>query len=258
MKPWSSKQYFFLEMGGFVVQTSSTSDALCFDVNTIAHLITQNIVDPPTITDKDIDDRSKSNWLTKSLALIQVTYFLVQLLGRAIYKLPTTTLELFTLGIIVCAVITYVAWWKKPFDVQTPVILQARAQDYAWPPTTTKDFNYLVSGKPNKKDCQRNTSVCVVISLCFTATHFIGWNFHFATEVETWAWRCSSVVCAVLPIYYITVKLTASLDGLDKAWLTVYILARVVLLVEVCIGLRSVPPGVYQTVPWSQYFPSLS
>ncbi|KAF2181756.1 hypothetical protein K469DRAFT_518305, partial [Zopfia rhizophila CBS 207.26] len=75
----------------------------------------------PTIDGSDIDDKSKATWLTKSIALVQVVWFIAQIFGHAIQQLPVTTLELFTLSIVFCAAITRVSWWKKPFEVRKPI-----------------------------------------------------------------------------------------------------------------------------------------
>lgn len=104
--PWSTTLYFFLCMGGFVVQTD-TGPPKRFDPADLVDMINDGTVETPMVSDADINDHSKASWLTKSLALLQVIWFVTQLLARAIERLPVTTLELFTMSIIVCALATY-------------------------------------------------------------------------------------------------------------------------------------------------------
>ncbi|KAF1957490.1 hypothetical protein CC80DRAFT_560836 [Byssothecium circinans] len=140
-KPWGLEQYYFLDMGGYVIEhpedftpdyasrpVSSTTTRFYVSNENLTELTYRKIIDHPNLDDDDIDDRSKVDVLAKTLSLLQVIYSIVQLIGRAAQKIASTTLELFTLSIVLCAVITYAAWWQKPFDVQRPVVLQSRAR----------------------------------------------------------------------------------------------------------------------------------
>jgi hypothetical protein len=68
-------------------------------------------------TKAELMDMSKGNWISKSITSVQITWFVCQLIGRAVQNLPVTTLELFTCANVVCTVATYVGWWNKPLDV---------------------------------------------------------------------------------------------------------------------------------------------
>ncbi|KAG1897027.1 uncharacterized protein F5891DRAFT_957732, partial [Suillus fuscotomentosus] len=52
--------------------------------------------------------------------LLQVAWFVMQLITRAIYHLETTQLEVGTLAFAVLNFLTYAAWWDKPLNVQCP------------------------------------------------------------------------------------------------------------------------------------------
>jgi hypothetical protein len=81
------------------------------------------------IDDQDIDDHIKADWITKLLALAQILRFSAQIIGRAVQGLSVTTLELFTLGIVYCAIITYLAQWEKPFDIHVPTTIRTSDED---------------------------------------------------------------------------------------------------------------------------------
>jgi hypothetical protein len=74
-------------------------------------------------TERDIKDKSKSNWISNIVVTFQILWFIAQLIGRAAQRLPTSTLELFTAGLVVCAIATHLAWLSKPQDVEELWIL---------------------------------------------------------------------------------------------------------------------------------------
>ena len=75
----------------------------------------------PTITEKEIQDRSKANALSKTLVIGQTAWFMLQCATRAIQGLEITQLELLTVGLAFLNAFMYFLWWDKPLDVQTPV-----------------------------------------------------------------------------------------------------------------------------------------
>lgn len=72
-----------------------------------------------------INDKSKADLLAKLLVCIQGIWMLAQALGRKITGLPLTLLELNTIMHVVCALLMYLLWFKKPQDVQTPLEFDA-------------------------------------------------------------------------------------------------------------------------------------
>ena len=64
--------------------------------------------------------------LTKALVCLQACWMLAQALARKVERLPITLLELNTIMHVVCALIMYLLWLKKPQDVGTPTIIYDR------------------------------------------------------------------------------------------------------------------------------------
>ena len=83
-------------------------------------LIRAGSIDPPILTARQIRDKSKGDAISKGLVILQVTWFVLQLLSRAIYHLETTQLEAGTFAFTVFNFIIYAAWWNKPLDVRCP------------------------------------------------------------------------------------------------------------------------------------------
>lgn len=72
-------------------------------------------------TELEIKDKGKSDWLAKSLVLIQTVWFVTQCVARAIEHLPITHLEIVTLAYAAMNFFIYMFWWNKPLNVDRPV-----------------------------------------------------------------------------------------------------------------------------------------
>jgi hypothetical protein len=87
-------------------------------------------IDFPDITEREIEDRSKGDALSKGLVLIQTSWFILQCIARRIEHLPITELELVTLAFAALNFITYALWWNKPLNVQCPFrVLKKQRKD---------------------------------------------------------------------------------------------------------------------------------
>ncbi|TFK52219.1 hypothetical protein OE88DRAFT_1372142 [Heliocybe sulcata] len=74
-------------------------------------------VEFPDITEHEIRDRSKGNWISKGISMIQTLWFIGQCIARRAQGLVLTELELFTCAFAVLSAVTYVLWWNKPQSV---------------------------------------------------------------------------------------------------------------------------------------------
>lgn len=45
-------------------------------------------------------------------------------MNKALHRLPTSPLELFTLAIVICTLISYAFWWNKALDVATGLVVE--------------------------------------------------------------------------------------------------------------------------------------
>jgi len=221
------------------------------------------------ITEEEISGRSKTDQLSKLITCVQILWFIIQLTGRAVQHLPTTNLELFTLGIVVCSLGTYAAYWRRPQDIHLPITIavgEGRAFRDVFESTSIRarvswNLDYTVSKKEFLSYC-----LSAVITGIFGACHLIGWDFLYPSPVEQLLWRIFSISCVVIPLLLLFLGLTfeyfnfpSSLvdNYLVNPLVSLYALARAYLLVAIFTSLRSVPAGVYETVNWSLYFPHL-
>ncbi|KAG2069363.1 hypothetical protein BDR04DRAFT_1101655 [Suillus decipiens] len=104
-------------MGGFMLYVNEKPH-LTLRPDYILKLKREGHVDAPTSTEKQIQDKSKGNLISKGLVILQVAWFLMQLITRAIYHLEITQLEVGTLAFAILNFLTYAFWWNKPLDVQ--------------------------------------------------------------------------------------------------------------------------------------------
>ena len=210
-----------------------------------------------SIDDKSIDDRSKADWVVKLLALAQNLWFSAQIIGRAVQGLSVTTLEMFTLGIVYCAFVTYLALWKKPFDIRVPITIRTSAANFA----RTANFERASYGEDDIVYTVGGAwfwAAIIFLAVSFDSIHVAAWSFYFPTPIERLLWRVSSVVSTAVPILSVF-PVAAKNSDLDWIWALLsilYFLCRLYMFVEMFASLRTVPASVYQTPQWSQYFPS--
>jgi hypothetical protein len=123
---WTMRHAFFADMGGFVLQPRESAP---FSINAkqLHWLVTNGYMPIPAIQDSDISDKSKADGFAKIVTIFQVSWFLLQILGRAVQKLAITTLELSAIAIVVCTLATFFCWLKKPLDVAVPIIINISA-----------------------------------------------------------------------------------------------------------------------------------
>ena len=84
-------------------------------------LLSAGKIEFPTVTEKEIKDRSKADGFSKTIALGQTLWFVAQCLARTAQHLDLTLVELLTLSLAVLNGVMYFLWWHKSLDVRCPV-----------------------------------------------------------------------------------------------------------------------------------------
>ncbi|KAG1781124.1 hypothetical protein EV702DRAFT_1074077 [Suillus placidus] len=118
-REWTVTHGFFAWMGGIMLYlndkpraTLTPEELKCF--------VLEGSVEMPIIVEADIEDRSKGDALSKGIAILQLAWFVLQLIARYVQNLPITLLEIDTLAVAALTSIAYGFWWKKPKDVGRP------------------------------------------------------------------------------------------------------------------------------------------
>jgi hypothetical protein len=110
---------FFACMGGFMLYVDGKPQAT-LKPKELKRFIREGSVEMPIIAKADIEDRSKGDAFSKTIAILQLAWFVLQLVARYVQNLPITLLELDTLALAALAGIAYGCWWKKPKDIGRP------------------------------------------------------------------------------------------------------------------------------------------
>ena len=129
---WSMTHGYFIIMGGFhlfehsskersVAQSISQEDDHPLHPLLTSDLIRNGIYLFAMPTEVKIKDREKSDWLTKSLVLLQILWFMMQCIAWAIEHLLVMHLKIITLAYAAINFVIYIFWWIKPLNINQHV-----------------------------------------------------------------------------------------------------------------------------------------
>ncbi|CAN9110090.1 unnamed protein product [Alternaria alternata] len=237
-KNWTIRHGFFADMGGILLQPKESSP---FVVNgrQLAYLVEKEYIKCPDITAEEIWDKSKADTLGKLITLVQASWLVIQLLGRAALRLSTTTLELSAGAIVFCTFGTFFCWLHKPADVQRGIVVTTdvttaqilidagpvAAAPYRHTPldfVARESFtcSYDVMGFVNRRwdhperplrkfPNDRFPDICTFekfalfcLTSAYAASHMIAWNFSFPTQIELLLWRISSSLFTGVTVFF--------------------------------------------------------
>ena len=92
---WKWAHAFFLIMGGFTLHEGGKPMRV-LEAKELENLSKERKIEWPTITE-EITDRSKGDYLSKTIVLLQMIWFIIQCIARGAYRLPLTELEVITI-----------------------------------------------------------------------------------------------------------------------------------------------------------------
>jgi hypothetical protein len=250
---WSVRMAFFADMGGFVLHPND-GEPFPLNAKQLHWLVVQKHVEYPALRPDDVWDKSKQDRLAKGITAFQIAYMVIECSGRAIQNLAITTLELNTLGIVVCSLMTSFAWLHKPSDIRTPVPISSHftieeiTGHRPWR-TTPLDFvdengpGWSLNVQPfmrmpvisSKRPIQRIPNdrfpmnpygvqeYCVCFAtLLFAGIHVGGWNFSFPSRLEQILWRTASLILFGLTAAFWVLETMASWVRLGR-WKWLYL-----------------------------------
>ena len=88
----------------------------------------------------------------------------------------------------------------------------------------------------------------------FGGIHIGAWNFEFPSQAELIFWRCASVFSAAYGITFIIISSVPKISVIFMSMWTLYIMARLFLLVEIFRTLCFLPPDAYIST-WTTNIP---
>lgn len=252
---WSMIHAFYADSGGFVFQARE-SKAFPVTAKQVWYLVQSNYMQIPSITKKEIWDKSKADRLAKTIASVQAGWLIIQVIARALQRLPVTLLELSTVALLTCTGATFFFWFYKPLNVETPTFLYSDSTiedilikagsaadipfrntplDFVEPRLYTSSQMPLhrfwgvqerpLPRIPNDRDSRlHNLTTLLIVTVptaAFSLLHLAAWNFDFPTRLEQlfWRWTCVSM-CIVLASGCIVEAGSIIWDGYTTSWLT--------------------------------------
>ena len=176
-REWTVKHGYFLQMGGFrLVCSEEEREGLqkktiyrfmneayryqsrlgdgmlegVLNFRSFLLLLQEHKIDFPSTTEEEIDDRSKGDALSKGIALLQITWFIIQLIARRVQGLTITELELTTAALAGLNSVMYLFWWSKPLGVQFPIVIRTKEVEKMLAERPVAGLNWKFESRPFK------------------------------------------------------------------------------------------------------------
>ena len=119
---WTLTHTQFAFAGGFWTITSQGVKAKC-KPDRLRELVEGGLYEEPPITEEELKARGKGDWEIKLIAVLQIVWFVVQTLFRAIQRYQITSLEIMTVAFVFCSVFIYGFCLNQPQGVDYPVFM---------------------------------------------------------------------------------------------------------------------------------------
>ncbi|KAL7957755.1 hypothetical protein V8C34DRAFT_324935 [Trichoderma compactum] len=232
---WSLTHSYYANMGGFVLRGRAESggeikyhDPYHLNSKGIYALIAgEHINKLPDITEGEIKDKSKGDLFVKAIAVGQILWSVIQIIGRAARRLPVSPLEVAVVAFAVCAIFIYGLYWHKPQRVGIATTIQLKETSLTEAgaisdavldalkdaPKGKRAFGNIFSddplpGAPISLDTSKDEAGWEVMAgaagaTVFGAIHVVAWNFAFPSRIDLIFWRCASVYTTAAPIGFV-------------------------------------------------------
>ncbi|KAF8331045.1 uncharacterized protein EI90DRAFT_3016499 [Cantharellus anzutake] len=273
---WTFTHSYFVTMGGFF--DSSKQEVVKPDINGDPSTLFEKypgIIDKSwghrkvTVTREGVLDRSKGDFFSKSIVVLQLLWFAVQYVGRWASHLPRSQLEVMTLAYAALSILVYALWWHKPLDVHFPIHVMEETEpnpsnsDAVTDPILPKTENVSNPTSPAAKIMEASPIwIFLVTGIIFGGIHCLAWSYPFPTRAEKLLWRISAIIITVGPGPFAWVIERQGQEGnvlmiFANLSIFLYAIARIILFTLTFTSLRSPPPNLYRTTSWTSFIPHL-
>ncbi|ETS85561.1 hypothetical protein PFICI_03586 [Pestalotiopsis fici W106-1] len=242
---WTLTHSYLANMGGLAYWHTAFSPFVLTGSKLSRHYEWRNVDHPLkgfSLQMEDIADKSKADWLLKSLSVLQISSLVLTVIARGVAGLPITQLEIATLAFSIFAIATFAVNWWKPKDISQPIWIphitrgfdcsEDHEQD---PENNTGVFNYtqpfmqrllsphrarrrerriqdLLRVPNDMVDMEGEVPLIVILmaisALIFGGLHCSAWNFEFPTRTELILWRITSISSSLVPFASLLASLT--------------------------------------------------
>ena len=223
---WTLTHTQFAYSKGFWSRTPQGEARKC-EPDLLRTLIEYRDVDGPPISEEELKSRSKGDWVIKLTAVVQIIWFVIQTLFRAIEHFQTTALEIMTVAFVFCSVFIYGFSLNQPQNVEYPVYIEVSdaamakdgsafpARDETVPKKKSERSIHAAEegaeparqgriGRPSQYVPGWAVEIVPVFlfglfASGFGALHCLAWNSPFPTAKEQLAWRICSATTTAMP-----------------------------------------------------------
>ncbi|KIJ08925.1 hypothetical protein PAXINDRAFT_120116 [Paxillus involutus ATCC 200175] len=274
---WSRTHGFFKLMGGFIHKKDEKHEIMNH----------WSPVPPLEITKEEISDKSKTDGLGNTLLVLQLSWFIVQVIARGANHLAITLVEVDTLALAALSFPLFFFWWSKPMAVNCPHIVHSQTSGSRFVNRNLPKTHHVFSTSRTKEQWLREITVggamgsdvttsCSVLStvwIIFGGLHLIAWDFQFPSQAEKIIWRIASFTLIAAACTFLFVRVLEERDiycciaappilqlGMGpilNVVIFIGVVARFILLALMLASLRDLPPSAYETVSWTTYIPHL-
>lgn len=248
---FSLKQAFLIQKKGVTIQTQNHimpdgffDRARSGDI--LFHQLPQN---------SQIDARSKSDWLFKTIAICQALWFVSNTASRLVEGYEISLLEGLTTAYVFCGLVMFISWYQCPQDVKEKFDLQIQGNQ-----TTNAGGEKRISGLKRMSDNMVILATVFFLAI-FTGIHLAAWNYPFASAAEAWIWRVLSIATFILGLSFAIYAGFEERPTPENAFLVamfVYIFVRLGVTALAFIAFRHAPAGIYLTTSWPAYWVHIS
>jgi hypothetical protein len=237
----------------------------------------------PYINKDEIDDRSASGPLLKAITVGQIVWSTTQIIARGARGIAISQLEIAVIAFAACAIVIYALYWSKPKEISTVTTIlryQGRIPNKslqninnpihkfttALSSDESMEWRYGSRIKNDMMEDPDDTSVIatsgfamILGAAIFGGIHIGAWNFEFPSRIDLILWRSASLYCTAFSgFFYLAGLLDGKLPGdvyiSVRVLIALYVIARLVLLVEIFRTLCFLPPGAF-IATWASSIP---
>ena len=120
---WTFAQTFCINAGGLALQTQDDWIYTVTCEDEMVLLIQSGMVSPLDLRERDIQEHAKQDWLGKLFTLLQVSWFICNIITRWASHVSVSPFELATVAYCLLGIVIYGFWWFKPKDMGAPIIV---------------------------------------------------------------------------------------------------------------------------------------
>ena len=228
---------FYIEMGGYELVPTDDEPELpegfCGRVTSRGAIALYRSKQLPHVPLELIKDQSKTDILAKFVVCLQASWMVIQCFARVAQALPLTLLEINTMMHVMCALIMFLLWFRKPHDLIIPTQIPVNTEKlqqlkaivkYSHPQLLSESgassCGLKLTEPSNDKASSVDLGSCrtsqyynavlyggilgLFISTIYGGVHLAVWNGHFPTHLERVLWRISGLIILGMPFFLAT------------------------------------------------------